>query len=45
VHRAQLVERARIESFEVSRFEQALYAFRDNSPVVRRQRISSVSRR
>jgi len=45
MHRAQLVEGARVESFEVSGCEQALYAFRDDSPVGRRQRISSVSRR
>jgi hypothetical protein len=45
MHRAQLVERACVESLEVSGFEQALYAFRDDSPVVRGQRISSVIRR
>jgi hypothetical protein len=45
MHRAQLVERARIEAFDVCRFEQALYAFRGDSPVGRAQRISKVSRR
>jgi hypothetical protein len=45
VHRPQLVERARIEAFDVCRFEQALYAFRGDSPVERAQAISKVSRR
>jgi hypothetical protein len=45
VHRAQIIERARIEALYVCRFEQALYAFRGDSPVGRAQVIAGVIRR